>query len=102
MDLGKDYDWTFVTVALHPKKGPMDSWEHAASNGISVQFQFLAQGGQFAPKIRVAREFVEGGEMRAELGELATMKAKTWSRRGTNQKDAKAVNLCNNHRVWLY
>lgn len=78
----------FYTAALNDprfKKSPMDTWEYAASNGITVTFEFLEQGGGFAPTIRAARELIVGGGVRAGLGELALMKAKTWLARGEDR-----------------
>ena len=43
-----------------------------------VRLEFLLQGGGFVPVIRAAREIVAGGGMRAGLGELAIMKARSW------------------------
>lgn len=71
----------FYDAALHDpryKKGAMDAWEYTSSNGIKVPFEFLLQGGGFVPVIREAREIIPGGGMRAGLGELAIMKARTW------------------------
>jgi hypothetical protein len=71
----------FYAAALHDprfKKGAMDAWEYTSSSGISVPFEFLSQGGGFVPIIRAAREIIPGGGMRAGLGELAIMKARTW------------------------
>jgi hypothetical protein len=55
-----------------------ESWEYTSSNEICVPFEFLLQGGDFIPVIEGAREIGACGEMRAGLGELAIMKAKTW------------------------
>jgi hypothetical protein len=72
----------FYAAALHDprfKKGAMDTWEYTSSSGISVPFKFLSQGGGYVPVIRAAREIIAGaGGMRAGLGELAIMKARTW------------------------
>lgn len=71
----------FYAAALHDprfKKGAMDTWEYTSSNGISIPFEFLLQGGGFVPVIKAAREITAGGGMRAGLGELAIMKARTW------------------------
>jgi hypothetical protein len=71
----------FYAAALYDprfKKGAMDAWEYTSSSGIIVPFKFLAQGGGFEPVIRAAREIVAGRGMRAGLGELAIMKARTW------------------------
>jgi hypothetical protein len=71
----------FYAAALHDprfKKGAMDTWEYTSSSGISVPFEFLSQGGGLVPVIRAAREIIAGGGMRAGLGELAIMKARTW------------------------
>jgi len=81
----------FYAAALHDprfKKGAMDDWEYTSSSGIIVPFEFLLQGGDFAPVIKAAREIVAGGGMRAGLGELAIMKARTWLARD-DEKDLR-------------
>jgi hypothetical protein len=78
----------FYAAALHDprfKKGAIENWEYTSSSGIIVPFEFLAQGGGFVPVIKAAREIVAGGGMRAGLGELAIMKARTWLAR--DEKD---------------
>ena len=47
-----------------------------------VPLEFPAQGKDFAPAIRGAKAFGSNGGVRAGLGELALMKAKTWLGRG--------------------
>jgi hypothetical protein len=85
----EDVDIAVTAPALHAfysaaildarfKKGGMDTWEYASSSGIIVPIEFLSQGGGFAPVIKAAKEIVAGGGMRAGLGELAIMKARTW------------------------
>lgn len=79
----------FYAAALHDprfEKGAMNTWEYTSSSGIIVPFEFLLQGGGFVPAIRAAREIVAGGGMRAGLGELAIMKARTWLARD-DEKD---------------
>lgn len=71
----------FYTAAAHDarfRKGPTADWEYTSSSGIVVPLEFLTQGGGFAPIVRAAREILGGGGMRAGMGELAIMKAKTW------------------------
>ncbi|KAI9651712.1 MAG: hypothetical protein M1829_002559 [Trizodia sp. TS-e1964] len=59
-------------------KTAMESWEYQASNGINISFEFLTQGGGFVP-IRASKDILLGGAgLRAGLGELAIMKARTW------------------------
>lgn len=64
------------------KKGSMDNWEYTSTDEIIVPFEFLIQGGGFAPVIRAAKEVDSGGGggggVRAGLGELALMKARSW------------------------
>lgn len=60
----------------------MEDWIYISSSGIVVPLEFLNQGGGFAPIVQAAQEIVAGGGMRAGLGELAVMKAKTWLMRG--------------------
>ncbi|KAI4131870.1 MAG: hypothetical protein LQ347_002787 [Umbilicaria vellea] len=84
-----DVDMAVTAPALHAfyaaaaydprfRKGSMEDWEYTSSGGIVVPLEFLTQGGAFAPIVRAAREILGGGGMRAGLGELAVMKAKTW------------------------
>ncbi|KAI4132692.1 MAG: hypothetical protein LQ347_002487 [Umbilicaria vellea] len=71
----------FVAAATHDhrfRKGPMENWVYVASSGINVPLEFLAQGGGFVPIITAARQITASGGVRAGLGELAVMKAKTW------------------------
>ena len=93
----EDVDIAVTAASLHAfyaaaandhrfKKGGMDIWEYTSSSGIRVPFEFLSQGGGYVPVIMAAREIVAGGGMRAGLGELAIMKARTWLARD-DEKD---------------
>jgi hypothetical protein len=93
----EDVDIAVTAPALHAfyaaatldarfKKGGMDTWEYASSSSIIVPIEFLSQGGDFVPIIRAAKEIVAGGGVRAGLGELAIMKARTWLARD-DEKD---------------
>jgi len=95
----EDIDFAVTAPALHAffeaaandsrfKKGPSDNWEYQSSNDLIVPIEFLSQGGGFAPFIRVTNEVGSNGGVRAGLGELALMKAKTWLGRG-EEKDLK-------------
>lgn len=88
----EDVDIAVTAAALHAfhgaaladprfKKGAVDDWEYTSRSGIVVPLEFLAQGTGFVPVIRQAREIDGGGGMRAGLGELAVMKARTWRAR---------------------
>ena len=88
-----DVDFAVTGPALHAffeaaandsrfKKGLLDNWEYQSTNDITVPLEFLAQGKDFAPAIRGAKAFGSNGGVRAGLGELALMKAKTWLGRG--------------------
>lgn len=85
----EDVDIAVTAAALHGfhaaalddprfKKGSIENWQYTSSNGITVPFEFILQGGGFAPVITAAREIGPDGGMRAGLGELALMKARTW------------------------
>ena len=69
----------FAAASQDPRfqKVGVDTWEYTSSNEITVPFEFLDQGGGFVPVIKAAREIAAGGPMRAGLGELAIMKART-------------------------
>jgi len=93
----EDIDFAVTAPALHAffeaaandsrfKKGPSDNWEYESSNDLIVPIEFLSQGGGFAPLIRVTKEVGSNGGVRAGLGELALMKAKSWLGRG-EEKD---------------
>lgn len=85
----RDVDFAVTAPALHAfyaaadndprfRKDNMETWEYRSASGIIVPFEFLSQGGGFAPIIREAKAVGSGGGMRAGLGELAIMKARTW------------------------
>jgi hypothetical protein len=59
------------------KKGQLKIGNTPQASGTIVRFEFLFQGGGFAPIIRAAREIVAGSGMRAGLGELTIMKVRT-------------------------
>ena len=56
----------------------MDTWEYIASNSIIVPFKFLSQGRGFLPVITAVKKIMAGGGVRAGLGKLAIIKARTW------------------------
>lgn len=52
-----------------------------------IPLEFIIQGGPFMPIIQEVKEFGSNGGVRAELGELALMKAKTVAGRGEDKDE---------------